>query len=168
MRGAFHALQICNILCMYVGRGVKPTPANPVADQAIEDQQLFRTSIATGAPHPPPMPRVAHAVSGVPFPVLRKHVEGHVTCLGSYIVVDLLERWTGDKSLVRSVAAEGQTDAHAGAVGAKTTAGRGFRFYHAVLQRIGHWHCDGARVAASGSGSNQKSACSGTKRKRRR
>ena len=34
-------------VCMYVGRGVKPSPANPVADQASHDQDLFRTSIAT-------------------------------------------------------------------------------------------------------------------------
>ena len=34
---------------MYVGRGVKPSPANPVAHQSLEDQQLFRTSIRSRA-----------------------------------------------------------------------------------------------------------------------
>lgn len=34
----------------YVGRGVKPSPANPVADQLLPDQELFRTSVTTRAP----------------------------------------------------------------------------------------------------------------------
>ena len=37
----------CDVLRRYVGRGVKPSPANPIAHQSSADQDVFRTSIAT-------------------------------------------------------------------------------------------------------------------------
>ncbi len=115
------------------------------------------------------------ADAGIPFPVLQKHAEGCVTCLGAYVVVDLLERRTGDAAFARSVAAEELPGAGAENSGAKMTERRGFRFYHAVLERVGEWH--GSRAGASanvevptdvkGGGGQRKSASSGTKRKRR-
>ena len=111
----------------------------------------------------------------IPFPVLRKHAEGHVTCLGSYVVVDLLERWTGDKSLRRSMMdnslAEGASDAtQCGGRGVKAAPSRGVRFYHAVLQRVGDWDKDTASRAAaagrSGSGCSGPKSGGGSKRKR--
>jgi hypothetical protein len=36
-----------DVLRRYVGRGVKPSPANPVAHQSSADQDVFRTSINT-------------------------------------------------------------------------------------------------------------------------
>jgi hypothetical protein len=115
----------------------------------------------------------------MPFPVLRKHAEGHVTCLGSYVVVDLLERWTGDKSLRRSVI-ENSLDESAGDVtngreecegsGLKAAPSRGVRFYHAVLQRVGEWHRDttvrAAAAGHSGSGCSGPRGGGGSKRKR--
>jgi hypothetical protein len=50
-RYSLHTECTCNMLCMYVGRGVKPSPANPVADQMLADQELFRTSIKTCKRH---------------------------------------------------------------------------------------------------------------------
>lgn len=70
----------------YVGKGVKPTPAHPVADQVPEDQELFRTSIARQNT----------------FPVLRKGgPDGQVRLLGYYVCVELVERKTGGARPVR-------------------------------------------------------------------
>ena len=111
----------------------------------------------------------------MPFPVLRKHAEGHVTCLGSYVVVDLLERWTGDKSLRRSVIdyslGESAGDATNGreeceGSGVKAAPSRGVRFYHAVLQRVGEWKKDTAARAGAGPGCSGTRSGGGGKRKR--
>ncbi len=74
-----------------------------------------------------------------------------MTCLGAYIVVDLIERWTGDKSLCRSVADKSVAQASIGVLNSgeecgvpdlKAATSRGVRFYHAVLKRVGDWHKD--------------------------
>jgi len=103
--------------------------------------------------------------------VLRKNGEGRVSCLGAYVVVDLLERWTGDRDCRRSVAVEtgrggqGESD--------EVLKGRGYRFYHAVLQRVGEWNGDmvcpsSAAAVSSGAGSCrvQGSSSGGIKRRR--
>jgi hypothetical protein len=150
---------------------VKPSPANPVAHQSSGDQDVFRTSIATRTCfHSCVLFRSYAAVVGRAFPVLRKDGQGRVSCLGAYVVVDLLERWTGDRSSGRSVAGEGQ----AGTVGeehiAETKSGRGYRFYHAVLQRTGDWHNASTAAAASSSGAGScrvMKSCSGSTKRRR-
>jgi hypothetical protein len=114
--------------------------------------------------------RLSHvSCAGIPFPVLRKHAEGHVTCLGAYVVVDLLERWTGDKSVQRSVLVKSDADAahspeESEGVDLKAAARRGVRFYHAVLQRVGDWHKNMATEGAAGG--SRPSNGRGTKRKR--
>ena len=125
--------------------------------------------------------RAVDALAGAAFPVLRKHADSRVTCLGAYVVVDVLERWTGDKSRGRSVAGVQPACASdaieaAGDSGSKAASGCGFRFYHAVLQRVGEWStsvaCASSAAAAASSGSScvahkSNSASGGVKRKRR-
>ncbi len=109
--------------------------------------------------------------------MLRKDVEGRVSCLGAYVVVDLLERWTGDRGCRRSVAGEVQAEIGGKGQGGETLTGRGgrgYRFYHAVLQREGEWNCDmvcpssAAAVCSSGAASCrvQQSSSGGIKRRR--
>jgi len=57
----------------YVGKGNKPTPAHPTADQSSKEQDVFRTSIALKNR----------------FPVLYKSEPGKVELLGYYCVVNL-------------------------------------------------------------------------------
>ena len=106
--------------------------------------------------------------------MLRKDGEGRVSCLGAYVVVDLLERWTGDRGCRRSVAGEVQAEIGGKGHGSETLTGRGYRFYHAVLQRSGEWNGDmvcpslAAAVCSSGAGSCrlQESSSGGIKRRR--
>jgi hypothetical protein len=96
-----------------------------------------------------------------------------VTCLGAYVVVDLLERWTGDRALARSVAAQPDVGDNAAKIGANITAGRGHRFYHAVLERVGDWPHrtagEGADKAAqpTAAGDGCRPTSAGGKRRRR-
>jgi hypothetical protein len=97
-----------------------------------------------------------------------------VTCLGAYIVVDVVERWTGDERWFRSVlpplpplpprSVAGKTQPQAsidvlnsgeecGVAGLKAAASRGVRFYHAVLKRVGDWHKGMAVQAEAGRSS---------------
>jgi hypothetical protein len=121
------------------------------------------------------MPCRSHvADAGTAFPVLRKDGEGRVSCLGAYVVVDLLERWTGDRGYGRSVALEGQAEIGGGGRGGETMTGRGYRFYHAVLQRASAWlgvmACAPSAAAScsssAGSCRAQESSRRGTKRRR--
>ena len=57
----------------YVGKGNKPTPAHPVRSQDSEQQDVFRTSIATKKP----------------FPVLYKSAPQKIELLGYYRVIGL-------------------------------------------------------------------------------
>ncbi len=107
--------------------------------------------------------------------MLRKHAEGHVTCLGAYVVVDLLERWTRDRGSVRSVAAQSPTCCETEKASSNSTEDRGVRFYHAVLKRIGEWSkvMLGARAGSSSAAASasrvlreQKSSSGAVKRKR--
>ena len=58
---------------LYVGKGNKPTPAHPVRNQELSNQDIFRTSIRTKTP----------------FPVLHKSAPNHVELLGYYRVKSL-------------------------------------------------------------------------------
>ena len=106
--------------------------------------------------------------------MLRKHAEGHVTCLGAYVVVDLLERWSRDRASARSVALHSPTCCETEKDGSNSTADRGVRFYHAVLKRIGEWSKvtlgaragSSAATSASGVFRERKSSSSAVKRKR--
>ena len=109
--------------------------------------------------------------------MLRQDVEGRVRCLGAYVVVDLLERWTGDRGCRRSVAGEVQAEIGGKGQGGETLTGRGgrgYRFYHAVLQREGDWNrdmvCPSSAAAVCSSSAAicrvQDSSSGGIKRRR--
>ncbi len=109
--------------------------------------------------------------------MLRKDGEGRVSCLGAYVVVDLLERWTGDSGCRRSVAGEVLAEiggkGHGGEM-LMSREGRGYRFYHAVLQREGEWNrdmvCPSSAAAVCSSSAAicrvQQSSSGGVKRRR--